>query len=211
MFSLLSLFAAGLVISFLGSLPLGTLNMAAMQIGVQESTRRALLFALGVAIVELIYVRLSLKGVDWIMANQKVFYWMEWATVVLFSVLGISSLLAARRQGTQKKNLLLDNTVNRFWLGVTMSAVNPVQIPFWFMWSSYLFSVKLLQSGSLYFNVYTAGIGVGTVAGLLLFIFGGRWLVRRLNTGQRTLNFLVGGVFIISAIVQLVRVLGKRV
>lgn len=211
MFSLLSLFAAGLVISFLGSLPLGTLNIAAMQIGVQESTRRALLFALGVAIVELVYVRLSLKGVDWIMANQKVFYWMEWATVVLFSVLGISSLLAARKQASQKKNLLLNNTVNRFWLGVTMSAVNPVQIPFWFMWSSYLFSVKILQSGSLNFNVYTAGIGVGTVAGLLLFIFGGRWLVRRLNAGQRTLNFLVGGVFIMSAIVQLVRLLGKRV
>ena len=211
MFDLLSLLGAGLVISFLGSLPLGTLNMAAMQIGIQESTRRALVFALGVAIVELIYVRLSLKGVGWIMANQQVFYWMEWATVVLFLVLGISSILAARKHVENKKNLLLNNSVNRFWLGISMSAINPVQIPFWFMWSSYLYSIKLLRPEALLFNIYTAGIGLGTISGLLLFIFGGRWLVQRLNTGQRTLNFLVGLVFILSALVQLFRILGKTV
>lgn len=207
MFELLSLFAAGVVISFLGSLPLGTLNMAAMQIGVQESTKRALLFASGVALVELVYVRLSLKGVDWIMANQKLFYWMEWATVVLFLVLGISSLLVARKKSETSKNLLLNNSIHRFWLGVTMSAVNPVQIPFWFMWSSYLFSIRMLRSDTLHFNVYTVGIGIGTIAGLLLFIFGGRWLVQRLNAGQRTLNFLVGAVFIVSAIIQFLRII----
>ena len=206
---LLLLFGAGLLISFLGSLPLGTLNITAMQIAIQETIRRALQYALGVAIIELCYVRLSLKGIDWILANQQVFYYMEWATVVLFLILGISSLLAARKKSGEQKPIQLNNRMHRFWLGVSMSAINPVQIPFWFLWSSYLFSTNLLKSDSLHFNVYTVGIGVGTVSGLLLFIFGGRWLVKRINASQRIINLLVAAVFLVSACIQLIRILNK--
>lgn len=209
MINLFFLFGAGMLISFMGSLPLGTLNITAMQIAVQENTRKALLYALGVAIVELIYVRLSLKGIDWILANQTVFYYMEWATVVLFTVLGISALLAARKKSKEAKPILLDNKLNRFWLGVSMSAINPVQIPFWFLWSSYLFSTKLLQSGNLHFNIYTVGIGFGTVSGFVLFIFGGSWLVKRINASQKAINLAVAIVFILSALIQLVRVVNK--
>jgi threonine/homoserine/homoserine lactone efflux protein len=209
MFSFIKIFAAGMVISFLGSLPLGTLNIAAMQIAVQETVRRALAYALGVAIVEILYVRLSLKGIDWIIANRKIFYFLEWVTVVLFLVLAISSFMVSRRAESKQKNLLLNNKVNRFWLGLSMSAVNPVQIPFWFLWSSYLYSTGLLKADSYYFNAYTLGIGVGTVTGLLLFIYGGKWIVQRLNTGQRTINFIVALVFFVSAIVQLTRVLNN--
>jgi threonine/homoserine/homoserine lactone efflux protein len=207
MYSGLKIYAAGLIISFLGSLPMGTLNVTAMQIAIQENVRKALVFALGVALVELIYVRLSLKGIDFILANKKIFHFLEWATVFLFAVLAFSSFYAASRSAGQQKNLLLKNSVNRFWLGISMSAVNPAQVPFWFLWSSYLFSIRLLEDTSLAFNVYTLGIATGTVSGLLLFIYGGKWLVIRLNTGQKMLNIIVGIVFLISAIIQLVRVL----
>ena len=209
MSTLLLLFGAGLLISFLGSLPLGTLNITAMQLAIQENIRRALSYAVGVAIVELIYVRLSLKGIDWILANQRIFYYMEWATVVLFLILGLSSLVAARKKSGTQKPIQLNNQMNRFWLGVSMSAINPVQIPFWFLWSGYLFSTKLLQSDSLHFNVYTFGIAVGTVSGLLLFIFGGRWLVNRINASQRIINLLVAIVFLLSAAIQFYRVLNN--
>ncbi|ULQ57860.1 LysE family translocator [Flavihumibacter rivuli] len=209
MIALFKIFGAGMLISFLGSLPLGTLNISAMQIAVQENTRRALAFAAGVALVEIIYVRLSLKGVDWIMSNQRIFYILEWVTVVLFLVLGISSIRAAMAAPGERMNILLDNKMNRFFLGLSMSAVNPVQIPFWFLWSSYLFSIHLLQSTTLAFNVYTLGIGIGTVTGLLLFIYGGKWLVRRMNAGQKFLNILVGIVFLLSAGIQCYRVVTK--
>ncbi|KYP13702.1 LysE family transporter [Flavihumibacter sp. CACIAM 22H1] len=209
MVNLIVLFLAGLTISFLGSLPLGTLNITAMQIAVQETVRKALYYALGVALVELIYVRLSLKGIDWILANQTIFYYMEWATVVLFAVLGISSLLTARKKNSTAQPVLLNNRVNRFWLGISMSAINPVQIPFWFLWSSYLFSTQLLQPDSLHFNVYTLGIAFGTILGLLLFIFGGKWLVQRINASQRSIHLAVAIVFLLSAVLQLVRILQK--
>ncbi|ULQ54367.1 LysE family translocator [Flavihumibacter fluvii] len=209
MFSGAKIFLAGMIISFLGSLPLGTLNITAMQIAVQETVRKALVFALGVALVELIYVRISLKGIDFILANQHIFHALEWATVVLFLVLATSSFYTAAKPAAKQKNILLNNSLNRFWLGLSMSAINPVQIPFWFLWSSYLFSIQLLQSTSFAFNVYTLGIATGTILGLLLFIYGGKWLVNRLHTGQKLLNIFVGIVFLVSAVIQLVRVISK--
>ena len=209
MFNLLKVFFTGMFISFLGALPLGSLNVSAMQVAITEDSRNAVKFALGVALVEILYVRLSLKGIDWILANQQVFYILEWVTVFLFIVLAISSFLTAGKTIGEKKNILLNNKMNRFWLGFTMSAINPVQIPFWFIWSTYLLSNKILLPTEIEFNTYTVGIGVGTLAGLALFIFAGKWLVNKLNASHRMINIVVGIVFIVSAAIQLYRVINK--
>ncbi len=209
MFSIVVIFVTGILISFLGSLPLGSLNVSAMQVAITENTGNAVKFSFGVAIVEVLYVRLSLKGIDWIIANQRLFYILEWMTVFLFIILATSSFWAARKTNTATKNILLNNKMNRFWLGFSMSAINPVQIPFWFIWSTYLISNKILLPSALYFNVYTAGIGIGTLAGLAIFIFAGKWLLHKLNASHRIINIIVGVVFIISAGIQLYRVLYK--
>jgi threonine/homoserine/homoserine lactone efflux protein len=209
MFSLLKVFFTGLAISFLGSLPLGSLNISAMQVALQENLRRAVFFSLGVALVEIIYVRLSLTGMDWVMRHRQLFHILEWATVFLFIALAISSFIAANKKNGTPKNIMLNNKLNRFWLGVTMSAINPVQIPFWFIWSTYLLSNKILLPTTVDFTVYTVGIGLGTLLGLALFIFGGRLVVQKLNASHRMINLAVALVFFISAIIQLYRVLNK--
>ena len=56
---LLTVLFAGFGVSFLGQLPLGNLNVAATQIGVEENFKNAWLFSIGVGIVEVIYLRLG--------------------------------------------------------------------------------------------------------------------------------------------------------
>lgn len=204
----IKVFFTGLVISLLGTLPLGSLNVAAMQVSVQENYRNAIRFSLGVALVEIIYVRISLQGMNWVVENRHLFRILEWCTVALFIVLAVSSFIAAGKKRNQK-NILLNNKVNRFWLGFSMSAINPVQIPFWFIWSTYLMSNGLLAASSVQFNTYTVGIGIGTLGGLAFFVFGGKWLVSKLNASQRAINLAVGIIFIVSAGLQLYRVLHK--
>jgi threonine/homoserine/homoserine lactone efflux protein len=69
---LIRIFFTGLFISFLGSLPLGTLNIAAMQIAIAETVKAALFFSLGSLTAEIIYVRLSLVAMDWVRKQQKI-------------------------------------------------------------------------------------------------------------------------------------------
>src|SRR5258708_40114501 len=101
---LLRVFLWGLLISFLGSLPLGTLNVAAMQIGIQESIQSAIYFSLGSLLVEMIYVRISLIGVDWIRKQEKLMRLMEWATVLIILALATGSFIAAAKGGAHTKN-----------------------------------------------------------------------------------------------------------
>jgi len=197
----------GFILSLLGQLPLGTISMTATQIAVQENFRNAWKYAAGIALVEMIYLRVVLSGMQWIISHQLVFMIFNWITIALFAALGIIILVAAKRQDDEKKALLLNYRLNRFLLGVSMSALNPAQIPFWFIWTGYFINLGLLKTGFTEFNFFTLGSGVGTMGGLIIYMYGGNWLVTKMKTSNRTLNKLMGIIFIIAAVAQLYRVL----
>lgn len=201
------IFFKGWLLSFLGQLPLGTMSITSTQIAVQESFRNAWKYSLGVALVEIIYLRLTLTGVDWILQHSILFIILGWTTVILFLILGFISFFAAFKQRAEKKAVLLENNISRFLLGLSMSALNPAQIPFWFIWSSYLLNNGSLPPDKFSFNVFTIGCGTGTIAGLALYMYGGNWIIKRMNAGTRILNIIMGCVFIIAALAQLYRML----
>jgi len=141
---LFKIFLWGALVSFLGSLPLGTLNVAAMQIGIQESIKQAIYFSFGSLLVEMIYVRISLIGIDWVRKQEKLMRIMEWVTLAIVVALAAGSFYAALSSGNNVKNPILDNNMNRFLLGAIGCAINPVVIVFWFGWSTVLFTKKIL-------------------------------------------------------------------
>lgn len=196
----------GFIISFLGSLPLGTLNIAAMQIGIIDGISPALWFSLGSLSAEIIYVRLSLVAMDWVRRQGKLLKALEWMTVVIVLALAASSFWSAANPSAEDGNILLSNTMHRGLLGFTMSLINPVQIPFWFGWSTVLFTKRILKPGIWNYNSYIFGIAVGTFTGNCLFIFGGRLLVDQLNASQDLLNWIIGGVFLLTGLFQMYRI-----
>jgi len=196
-------------ISFLGSLPLGTLNVAAMQIGITDGYTAAILFSLGSLLVEMIYVRVSLVGMDWISKQEKIFKVLEWVTLAIVVALAVSSFNAALHPKSGK-NIILSSTLPRFILGATMCAVNPVQIPFWFGWSTVLFAKKVLLPRNSHYNLYILGIGIGTLVGNCVFIFGGQLIAERLRSNQNILNWVIGGIFTITALIQVWRIVTKK-
>jgi threonine/homoserine/homoserine lactone efflux protein len=197
----------GLILSFLGQLPLGTMSMTATQIAVQENFRNAWKYSIGVMLIEMVYLRLVLSGMQWIIGHQTLFIIFNWITVLLFAIFGVLILIAAQKQGTEKKALLLNNRLNRFLLGMSMSALNPVQIPFWFLWTAYFLSQGWLRPGFINFNIFTLGSALGTIGGLAVYMYGGNWLITKMKTSNRTLNKIMGVIFIIAAVAQLYRIL----
>ena len=204
--NLVKVFFWGMIVSFLGSLPLGTLNVAAMQISVQESITNALYFSLGSLLTEMIYVRISLVGIDWIRKQKKLLKWMEWITLAIVLALAAGSFIAATHEH-HSKNVMLNNNMNRFVLGFLLSAITPMQIPFWFGWSTVLFTKNILQPKNSFYNLYILGIGIGTFMGNCVFIFGGKYIVQKLNANQSILNWVIGGIFAITAVIQFIRIL----
>lgn len=203
---LVKVFFWGMMVSFLGSLPLGTLNVAAMQISVTESIKNAIYFSIGSLLTEMFYVRISLVGINWIRKQKVLFKWMEWIALAIVVALAAGSFIAAMH-AHHAKNVMLNNNMNRFVLGLLLSAISPMQIPFWFGWSTVLFQKNILQPKNSFYNFYIVGIGLGTLAGNCVFIFGGKYVVQELNANQSILNWVIGGIFAFTAIIMLVRIL----
>ena len=201
----------GMMVSFLGSLPLGTLNVLAMKISVEEGIKYAIYFSLGSLLTEMIYVRISLVGINWIRKQKKLFQWLEWITLLIVVALAIGSFMTAIHHDPSKPQVESNlPDIHRFFLGISLSAVSPMQIPFWFGWSTVLFTKKILQPNNANYNLYIVGIGLGTLMGNSVFIFGGKWMVEKLNANQNILNYIIGGIFALTAVIQLIKILTHK-
>ncbi len=203
------IFFWGFLISLLGSLPLGTLNVMAMQLSINEGVMPAVWFSLGALLVEMIYVRISLVGIAWVRKEKRIFRWLEWAGLFVVLLLAIGSFVSAASP-TGPGHIIFENELPRFILGAVLSMLNPMQIPFWFAWSTVLFSKNILLPSRVNYNYYVAGIGLGTLCGHLFFIFSGRLLMDWLRIGQQYLNWAVGAIFAVTALILFIKIVLHR-
>ena len=202
---LMKVFWWGAVISFLGSLPLGVLNVTATQLSVDNGIYAAFLFAVGAMIVELIYVFITLRAMDWVSKKIKLFRLFEWITTFLILALAINSLIAAVNM--QKiSSVVPAEAAHSFLSGMMLSAINPLHIIFWFGWSTILIEKKILQTSKTSYNIYTAGIGLGTIAGFAVFIYGGSYIIHQLLFNQTLINWIIGIVLLITAFIQVYKI-----
>jgi threonine/homoserine/homoserine lactone efflux protein len=204
------IFFVGMLISFVGSLPLGTLNIAAMQLAIQEGTIQGILFSIGSLAVEMVYVWVSLQSLAWMTKQARLMKWLEYICLVIVLALAVYSFYNAAQIKEGAKPVALIPWMNRFLLGLFMSAINPVQIPFWFGWSTILFEKKILNQNKLQYLWYILGIGLGTFAGNCLFIFGGKYVAAQINNNQSGLNVVIGCIFTGTALLQIIKMIRKN-
>lgn len=209
MVKLLRIFFAGLAIAFVGMLPLGTQNLAAMQIAITDGVQPALLFALGILVPDIFYVLATLLAMQWIQRQKSLFLILEWVTLVIVTALAIANFYAALHPAVHK-NVLLSNGLPKFLLGLLMNSINPLQIPFWFGWSTVLFTKKILEPRWNQYLLYTAGVSIGTFSGTAVFIFGGRFVADKISHNQTLLYVAVGVVFTVTALLQVWKIKKRK-
>ncbi|RYZ27023.1 MAG: lysine transporter LysE [Chitinophagaceae bacterium] len=209
MAKLLRIFVSGVFISFIGMLPLGTQNVAAMQIAISDGLQPALLFALGLVVADIFYIYITLLAMRWIQKQKKIFKALEWVTLLIVVALATANFYAAVHP-TVQKNVVLSNPVPRFVLGLVLNSLNPMQIPFWFGWGTVLLTKKIIEPKWRHYHFFTAGATIGMSAATLLFIFGGRIIADKINNNQDIVYFIIGGIFTITAIIQIWKMVKKK-
>ena len=206
---LCKIFIWGMIISFLGSLPLGPLNLITTYISVANGVNAAMLFAAGCIISELIFVRLALTAMSWISQRQKLFKILEWITIVIILLLAVFSFKAAI-QKTGFASAMPASINYPFWSGLLFSAIDPMKIPFWFLWSTFLIGNKTLLPNNDNYNFYVVGIGLGSLFGFMVFIYGGNYLISIIKKHQDMINWSIGGILLLTATFQMYRLRNSR-
>lgn len=200
---LIKIVTAGLLISLSGSLPLGNLNVTAMYIAAKENIRNALLFAAGVCTIELAYLCGTFYFAHKLSSYSSLLFAFRVISIILPVLLGLGSLLSLKSK--KQKNLVLDARVKRFWLGAGLSAINPLQVPFWAGWILYLLVQAILPSQLIAYALFVVGAGIGTFTALLLFILAGKKLSAFMQRNRYIVNIATAFIFLLIATLQAIK------
>jgi threonine/homoserine/homoserine lactone efflux protein len=165
---LLWVFAVGLVFSFIGSIPPGTLNLCVLQLGLERKVATALRFALAVSIVEYPYTWIGIQFEYWITNNPLVIENFRLIAAVVMILLGALNLWSARKPTAFARRF----EESGFRRGFVLSLLNPLAIPYWIGVTAYLKSQGWIDLSSVWLlHSYIFGTAVGAMLLLTVFAF----------------------------------------
>jgi threonine/homoserine/homoserine lactone efflux protein len=181
----------GALISFLGSLPPGTMTIAATYITARQGVEAGFIYSFGSVLAEIIVVRFALSTMNWIVRKHKLFFILEIITAFLLIAMTFACFYFAA-QVNEISEAKQQSNLHPFVSGFLLSVFNPIHIPFWLGWSIVLMNKNILLPLSKQYNWYVIGIGIGSMLGFVVFIFGGELLLSLFHENQKTILFVIG-------------------
>jgi threonine/homoserine/homoserine lactone efflux protein len=187
----------GLLISFVGALPFGTLNLTAFDIAASQGLVSAIWFAMAVVLVELSVVRITLYGNERLHLGERALKYILPLGIVFLLYLSLSSFLEMDSVTvTDTKTDFFPQIGSTFVLGLLLSALNPLQFPFWMTWNQVLGRKGILQRSNSHYVFYILGIGLGTLVGLGIFILAGKFIFANYDRYHTITNLMMGLLYL---------------
>lgn len=159
--------AVGFLVSFLGSIPLGYLNVIGFDIYDHSGLASIIPYLFGVISVEVFVIYFTLIFAEQLINNKKLLRFIEGFSVVFMFVLAY--VFYASASNTTIQSSILNEYQNRapYFIGLFLSALNFIQIPFWVGWNLYLLNGKYIEIGNSKKYWYVLGTLFGTFFGML--------------------------------------------
>ncbi|MCW5912091.1 MAG: LysE family transporter [Cyclobacteriaceae bacterium] len=165
---ILQVFLIGLIASFIGSIPPGTLNILVLQMGLENKIRTAMRFTLAVTLVEYPYAWIAVEFEHLITSSPIVQQNFKLLAAIVMTGLGILSLWSARKPSP----LTVKLQESGFRKGLILSILNPQAIPWWIGMTAYL-KVQgwIVLDTPWRLHSYVLGTSVGVFILLVLLAF----------------------------------------
>lgn len=160
----------GFIISFVGSIPLGYLNVVGFDLFKKSGINSACLYLLGVVFIEFFVILITLLFANKLISNKKLLQFIEAFSVVFMVFLAI--LFYTNASNSNSTALLPQTTLSLhpLVLGVLLSCLNFIQIPFWLSWNLFLLNAKHIEITNKFKYSYLFGTSIGTFSGMLTLI-----------------------------------------
>ncbi len=160
----------GFLVSFLGSLPLGYLNIIGVEVYTNYFLESLIFYLIGVLCIEAVVIYFTIVFANQLITNEK---WMK--NIDFFAVVflvGLSFLFfKGASPSIQQSDYIKDYIqYSTFVIGMVLCAFNFLQIPFWVGWNLFLLNANRIDLQGTLKLYYILGTLVGTFFGMLLAI-----------------------------------------
>lgn len=163
---IVQVFTIGLVVSFIGSILPGTLNIIVIQLGLENKLKTALKFALAVALTEYPYAWIAVRFESWITSSVFVQENFKLLAAIVMISLGAIGLWSARKPTGSKLGSFMESGFRK---GLILGFLSPQAIPWWIGVVAYLKAEGwIIIDTSLRMNSFVLGTAIGALASLTL-------------------------------------------
>jgi|SRR6218665_56058 len=151
----------GFLISFMGSLPMGYLTIVGFELYNKFGMSALVSYLFGVISIEVFVIYFTLIFADKLSKNKKLIKIIDFFYVLFLLALAYIFYSHSKSSAAEGSYWHEYAAYSPYIIGVVLSAINFVQVPFWVAWNLYLLSNKLI-SADLKFRFWYVG---GTLAG----------------------------------------------
>jgi hypothetical protein len=197
-------FLVGFLISFVGSIPLGYLNIVGFQMYRKLGLESLIFFILGIISIEVFVIYFTLIFAKRLSENQKLTKYIEIFGIAFMLLLATIFYFQANHSNTDKDNLSKYINYSPFIIGIILNCFNFMQLPFWISWNLYLLNRKfiLIENNLKYF--YIIGTLFGIFLGMLALILGLNLVATNFKSLSNViLSVLIPFFFLIIAFFQI--------
>jgi threonine/homoserine/homoserine lactone efflux protein len=197
----------GIVLSFVGLIPFGAINITTAEEAINKGMKSALLVAAGAAIVAFVQAFVALKFSSLFTENPTFDLIFRWVSIPVF--IGISVyFLTKRPKPKQAANpAALKGGLLK---GIIVSSLNMLAIPYWVFYTVYLTCMKWIDPGQN-INILIFGIGViiGSLFILAIYARMGVYTQKNAQRISKVASKGAGIIFLFFAVMQLMILLIK--
>ncbi|QDO93524.1 lysine transporter LysE [Formosa sediminum] len=203
------IFFLGFIVSLVGVIPPGLLNMTAAKISLKEGFTRGVVFSIGACIIVLLQTFIAAIFARYLTKHPDVVNVLQRVALVIFILISLYFFFIAKGDGDLKNDKIPEvrSKSSRFFQGILMSALNMFPIPF----QAYM-SVTLASFGWLTFEhtdifAYVFGAAMGSFVMLYMYMVFFDKIENTTFKSQKNMNRFIGGITALVALVTLIHVI----
>lgn len=193
-------FLIALVLSFLGSLPIGLITLTITQKTIQNGRHSGLMIALGATVMEFVYTFIALLSLDLFTQNTSIGNYIKIFATVVFLVMGFYFLL--KKNSEQLKTVGEYNYFD-FLRGFIVGMMNMLIVPFWIFLGIWLEANGISFKNKSIIFVFSIGAAIGAFLAFLGYILLSEYIVSKTKEIDRYTNKAVGVLFLGLGLFQL--------
>lgn len=159
----------GFLISFIGSIPLGYLNIVGFQMYTSFGIKPTIQYLFGVIVVEFFVIYFTLLFANQLIKNLKLIRFIDGFSVIFMFILAYVFYSSSKSE-TLNTTVFSNYANYPFWFGLILSGSNFIQIPFWTSWNLYLLNGNYIEISKSRKYFYVLGTIFGTFIGVLTLI-----------------------------------------
>jgi len=154
------------VVSYIGSIPPGTINVSVMQLSILKKHRAAIFFAFAASLTEFIYAGITVQFHIFLNTHPAISNYFKIVTSLALIALGLWNILSNKTTSSIEIDTKLSGR-HGFLRGLVLGILNPMTVPFWLAITTYLENDKLINVSAFGFWAYLIGLSTGTFCLLL--------------------------------------------